>query len=61
MYPNQQVVTSYCVGRVMSYDPTTQIVRVLHRLSEHSWVVKTHHKDDVMEYRGMMWSMKDAF
>ncbi len=61
MYPNQQVVTNYCIGRVLSYDPTTKIVHVLHRLHEHGWVVKKHHEDSVMEYSGVMWSMSDAF
>ncbi len=61
MKPNQPVVTSYCVGRVLSYDHTTKIVHVLHRLSEHSWVVKQYHKDAVMEYCGIMWTISDAF
>ena len=61
MKPNQPVVTPYCVGRVLSYDPTTKIVRVLHRLHEHGWIVKKHHVDSVGEYRGIMLEMSEAF
>lgn len=57
----QPVMTRYCVGRVLYHNPHTKIVRVIHRLSEHSWVVKDHHQDSVGEYRGFMWEMKDAF
>ena len=61
MKPGQQVVTSYCVGRVFSYDSSTKTVRVLHRLSQHHWVVKSYHRESVGDYRGFMWSMDDAF
>lgn len=61
MKAGEAVVTSYCVGRVMSYNSSTQRVQVLHRLSKHYWVVKNHHKDDVMSYKGILWSMSDAF
>ncbi len=60
MIPGSQVVTNYCIGRVFSYDSNTKIVRVLHRLSEHHWVVKSYHEDSVGEYRGFMWHMSDA-
>jgi len=61
MKPGDSVVTYYCIGRVFSYNPTQKQVRVLHRLSKHSWVVKNYHSDSVGEYRGIMWCMKDVF
>jgi hypothetical protein len=60
MIPGDAVVTNYCIGRVFSYDSNTKIVRVLHRLSEHHWVVKSHHVESVSEYRGFMWEVSDA-
>ena len=59
LYPGQQVVTPYCVGRVFSRDSNTKTVRVLHRLSEHYWVVKSYHQESIGHYRGIMWSLSD--
>lgn len=60
-YPNQPVVTSYGVGRVVCHDYTTKLVHVMHRSSEHAWHVKKHHQDDVQEYEGCLWAMRDPF
>ena len=60
-YPNQAVVSSHGVGRVICHDYSTKLVHVLHRNSKHSWQVKKHHQDDIQAFEGFIWTTNEAF